>query len=94
MDPVEYETIENYMKFQNYPAGLNKNAKRFLRRKASSYAIKSYQLVEPKGDYFPLVIKADKVPDILREIHDNTGHQWFRYSYSIAKERYYWERGI
>ena len=36
------------------------------------------------------VIKADEIPSILRETHDNIGHQCARYSYNIAKERYFW----
>ena len=92
MDPVEYETIENYLKLQSYPIDLNKNTKRLLREKASNFGIKSGQLVKPIRNYFPLVIKVDKLPDILREIHDNNGHQCFRYSYAIAKEIYYWPK--
>ena len=42
------------------------------------------------GENHPLVITADKLFDILKEVHDNCGHQCFKYSYNIAKERYYW----
>ena len=85
MDPIEYETLENYLKLQSYPVDFNKNAKRLLRKKAYNFGIKSGQLVRPIGGSFPRVITVDKLPDILREIHDNNGHQCFRYSYAIAK---------
>ena len=91
MDPFEYQTIENYLKLNEYPENSKKNDKRALRKKASNYTIKSGNIVKQAGDKYLLVIQRDKVPDILREVHDHSGgHQHFRYSYRIAKERYYW----
>ena len=92
MNRVEYEEIEKYLKLQQYPPDSTKNAKRALRKKASAYAIKSGRLVRPSGENCPLVIIADRIPDILKEVHDNTGHHCFRYSYNIAKERFYWPK--
>ena len=95
MDPTEYESIVHYLRFNSYPSDATKNAKRFLRKKAAKYAINnnSNQLVKPSrpsGNTFLIVIKADQVLDILKEVHDNAGHQCFRYSCRIANERYYW----
>ena len=74
-----------------YPKNSKKNDKRALRKKASNYTIKSGNIVKQTGDKYLLVIQRDKVPDILSEVHDHSGgHQHFRYSYRIAKERYYW----
>ena len=86
----EYAAIEDYLSLQRYPLNSTKNIKRALRNKYSSYATKSGQLVRRSGENHPLVITADKLLDILKEVHDNCGHQCFKYSYNIAKERYYW----
>ena len=89
MDPKEYESFVNYLQFNSYPQDANKNEKRFLRKKAAKYAINSNKLVKALGNTFLIVIKADQVLDILKEVHDNAGHQCFRYSCRIANERYY-----
>ena len=83
MDPVEHRDIETYLKSQQYPPNSTKNTKRALRQKVSSYSIKSGLLVKCLGEHYPIVITNDKVSDILKEVHDNAGHQCFRYSYNI-----------
>ena len=92
MDSIEYETIVKYLTLQVYPSDSDKNTKRILRRKASTYAIRSGQLVKPSGDNFQLVVIDKRVHEIFKEVHDNVGHQCFRYSYRIAKERFYWPK--
>ncbi|KAI6647791.1 Gypsy retrotransposon integrase-like protein 1 [Oopsacas minuta] len=90
MDPTEYESFVNYLQFNSYPLDATKNEKRFLRKKAAKYAINSNKLVKPSGNTLLIVIKADQKLDILKEVHDNAGHQCFRYLYRIANERYFW----
>ena len=47
-------------------------------------------LLKKSGEKHVVVIQSDEIPNIMQEIHDNVGHQCSRYSYSIAKERYFW----
>ena len=92
MDPVEHRDNETYLKSQHYPPNSTKNTKRYLRQNVSSYSIKSGLLVKCLGEHYPIVVTNDKVSDILKEVHDNVGHQCFRYSYNIAQERFYWPK--
>ena len=88
MDPVEHRDIETYLKSQQYPPNFTKNTKKALRQRVSSYSIKSGLLVKCLREHNPIVITNDKVSDILKEVHDNAGHQFFRYSYNTAQERF------
>ena len=90
MDVVEYETISHYVNSKSYPVSYTKVQKRILRKKAVNYKLEAGKLVRPSHGNCLLVIRCSELEDILKEIHDNTGHQCPRYSYNISKDRYYW----
>ena len=90
MDPSEYELILSYLMTDSYPHGFTKDPKRNLRKRASKYLAINDKLVKLSEGKQLIVIKTDDIPSILREIHDNVGHQCARYSYNIAKARYFW----
>ena len=90
MDLLEYEFISNYLITGNYPPGYNKDQKRELRRKSSRFRILGEKLVKSSKNQDLFVITKNEVDDILKELHDNSGHQCSRYSYKIAKDRYFW----
>ena len=89
MDPSEYEIILPYLMTDSYPHGFTKVRKMNLRKRASKYLAINDKLVKLFEGKQLLVIKTDDIPSILREVHDNIGHQWARYSYNIAKDRYF-----
>ena len=90
MDPSEYELILSYLMTDSYPHGFTEHQKRNLRKRASKYLAINDKLVKLSEGKQLIVIKTDDIPSILREIHDNVGHQCARYSYNIAKARYFW----
>ena len=90
MDLLEYESISAYLTSDKYPPNFTKDQKRNLRRKASKYRIFGEKLVKPFQNQHLMVIMRTEVGAILTEIHDNSGHQCSRYTYNIAKDRYYW----
>ena len=89
MESSEHECLLSYLSTDSYPHGATKGQKS-LRRKASKYLAMNDNLFKLSEGKQLLVIKADEIPSILREIHDNIGHQCARYSYNVAKERYFW----
>ena len=89
MDPSDYEITLSYLMTDSYPDGCTKDQKRNLRKRASKYLAINDKLVKLSEGKQLLVIKTDDIPSILREIHYNVGHQCARYSYNIAKERYF-----
>ena len=90
MDLLEYEFISNYLITGNYPPGYNKDQKRELRRKSCRFCILGGKLVKSSKNQDLFVITKNEVDNILKEVHDNSGHQCSRYSYKIAKDRYFW----
>ena len=90
MDPLDYECILNYLNSGEYPSDYGKAEKRELRRQASRFRYLEGKLVKAVQDQDLFVIKKNEVDDVLKEVHDNSGHQCSRYTYKIAKDRYYW----
>ena len=37
-----------------------------------------------------IVIQESQVHSVLTEIHDDFGHQCYRYTYNLARDRYFW----
>ena len=90
MELLEYESISNFITTDCYPSGYTKIQKRVFRRRASNYRMYNGKLVKPSGNENLIVIKQTELYDILKEIHDNSGHQCDRYTCNIGKDRYYW----
>ena len=90
MDPLDYECIVKYLKSGEYPSDYGKAEKRELRRKTSRFRYLEGKLVKAIQDQNLFVIQKNEVDDVLKEVHDNSGHQCSRYTYKIAKDRYYW----
>ncbi|KAI6658817.1 Gag-pol fusion protein [Oopsacas minuta] len=90
MELLEYESISNFIPTDCYPSGYLKNQKRVFPRRASHYQLYNGKLVKPSGNENLSVIKETELYDILKVIHDNSGHQCDFYTHNIGKDRYYW----
>ena len=88
---VHYKNCPPYFDLttsEQYPPGTTKDQKRHLRRKASKYSAIEGKLVKQCENQNLIVIEKAEVEEILKEIHDNSGHQNARYTYNIGKDRY------
>ena len=90
MDLIGYESILTYLRSDQYPLGSTKDQKRHLDRKASKSSAIEGKLVKQCGNQNLIVIKTAEVEEILKEMHDNSGHQNARYTYNIGMDRYNW----
>ena len=90
MDSIEYETISNYLDSKSYPVHSSKELKRTIRKKAERYELVAGKLFRSFAGCQLLVIRRNELEEILKEIHDNSGHQCARYTCNIAKDRYHW----
>ena len=43
-----------------------------------------------KYDKPSIVIQDSQITSVLKEIHDDSGHQCYRYTYNLARDRYFW----
>ena len=86
--------LENLILFTNilYPYSelLTKDQKRVFRKKAANYEVIRDKLFRISLSNQLLVVQASELGCILKEIHDNAGHQCVRYSFHIEKYHYYW----
>ena len=82
MSPVKYQELHNYLTNSSYPPGISENQKRSLRKNAKRY--KNF------SDKPSIVIQDSQIVSVLKEIHDDCGHQCYRYTYNLARDRYFW----
>ena len=92
MSPVKYQELLNYLTNSSYPPGIAENQKRSLRKNAKRYKIFSDKLFYywNQIDKPSTVIQDSQIASVLKEIHDDCGHQCHRYTYNLARDRYFW----
>ena len=81
MSPEKYNEISNYLTNASYPEGIVENMKRSIRKNAKRSKICSGKLFYywNQVDKPSIVIQESQVQSVLKEIHDDSGHQCYRY---------------
>ena len=90
MDAREFDYIYKYIVSKSYSEQLTKDQKRVICKKAVNYKVIGDKLFRSSPSNQLLVVQTSELGCILKEIHDKSGHQYVRYSFDIAKDRYYW----
>ena len=92
MLPEKYKEIYNYLTSASNPDGMIENMKRSIRKNAKRYKLCSGKLFYywNQIDKPSIVIQDSQVQSVLRETHDDCGHQCYRYTYNLARDRYFW----
>jgi len=91
-----FQEIARYLTTLAKPEGMNRAAFRRLKNEALKYSVRDRQLWKnsDKTKIYPprlVVSNKEKRTDIIRELHDKTGHAGRESTYHRIAMRYYWE---
>ena len=77
---------------QSYSGITDKNGKQCLRKFAKRCILIGGKLYLNVKEPKPLVLQITQLDNVLKEMHDDLGHQCANYTCYITKERYFWPK--
>ena len=87
-----YEGIKYYLNNQRFPANIDEKLKKEISNKHQDYEIYLDRLYFTKNNKRRIVIRIDKLENILYEAHSNGGHWDVNTTFNKVKDIYYWPR--